>query len=107
MFDTGSTNTWILNKNTKANGGKKIDGSFDDSKSRTFKMITPRKEHKVHFGSGSLRGNFATDTVTLGPCESGITIPHMNIGNVIVQKNLFEGDNFEGIVGLAYPKLGI
>ena len=35
LFDTGSTNTWILNKKTELGGHKAKEFSFDDAASKT------------------------------------------------------------------------
>lgn len=35
LFDTGSTNTWILNKKTELGGHKQKEFSFDDAASKT------------------------------------------------------------------------
>jgi hypothetical protein len=35
LFDTGSTNTWILNKKTKLGGNKEKEFSYDDSVSKS------------------------------------------------------------------------
>ena len=37
VFDTGSTNTWILNSNTKQKGDNKNPHSFHQDKSSSFK----------------------------------------------------------------------
>ena len=37
LFDTGSTNTWILNKNTPLKEGAEKEFSYDDKASKTNK----------------------------------------------------------------------
>lgn len=52
IYDTGSTNTWVLNKKTEVkNKGKKMF-SYDESKSCSYKK-TPQTA-RIKFGSGSL-----------------------------------------------------
>lgn len=104
LFDTGSTNTWILNSKTDI--GTEKPRSYDNSKSSTFKVAEPAQDANISFGSGNLSGNFVTDSVTLGQCKGGngkITIPNQKFGNVLQQSTIFTGRNFEAIVGLAYP----
>ena len=70
LFDTGSTNAWILNVKTPLSGGAKAEFSFDESKSSTYKAVSPKQGAEITFGSGSLSGYFVTDTMTLGSCSS-------------------------------------
>ena len=104
LFDTGSTNTWILN--SKVDLGAEKMRSYDDKASDTAKR-TSQKAH-INFGSGSLSGTFMTDDIRLGSCDSkhgSIHISQMKFGDVEKQKTIFTGTNFEAIVGLAYPAL--
>jgi len=55
-------------------------------------------------------GHFVTDDVRLGTCDgeksSGqIHIKNQKFGNVEKQKTIFRGNNFEAIIGMAYPEL--
>ena len=107
LFDTGSTNTWLLNKNTDIGGATK-EFSYDDSKSKTAKKLEQRAA--IQFGSGALMGHFMTDDLRLGSCDgeksSGqIHIKNQKFGNVEKQKTIFTGNNFEAIIGMAYPAL--
>jgi len=71
LFDTGSTNAWILNKKTPLSGGAKSEFSYDETKSSTYKPVSPKQGAEITFGSGSLSGYFVHDTMTLGQCSSG------------------------------------
>ena len=42
LFDTGSTNSWVLNSRVELPGGAEKEYSYDDSKSCTAK-ITPQR----------------------------------------------------------------
>jgi hypothetical protein len=48
-----------------------------------------------------------TDDIRLGTCDgksSGqIQIKNQKFGNVKYQQTIFKGDNFEAIIGMAYP----
>jgi cathepsin D len=105
LFDTGSTNTWVLNKKTPINGEKEF--SYDDTASCSAKKLPQRA--MIQFGSGALAGHFMTDDVRIGTCDgqsSGqIHIKNQKFGNVEKQKTIFTGHNFEAIVGMAYPAL--
>ena len=107
MFDTGSTNTWVLNKKTPLSGGKTKQFSYDETASSTYQK-TDQKAH-ITFGSGSLMGHFVTDDMRVGSCDGKSTgqihIKNQKFGNVEKQKTIFTGSNFESIVGLAYPAL--
>jgi len=67
LFDTGSTNTWILNKKVHLPGGNQKERAFDQDASTTFKSSNQRAT--IYFGSGSLAGHFVTDDIRLGSCD--------------------------------------
>ena len=82
LFDTGSTNTWVLNKHTKLAKGAEKEFSYDDEASCTANMT--KQAASIQFGSGALAGHFITDDVRIGTCESGgqIHIKNQKFGNV-------------------------
>jgi hypothetical protein len=106
VFDTGSTNTWVLNENTKLPGDPEKMFAFAQDKSSTFKET--KQEAHILFGSGSTDGKFAIDDIRLGGCDgtSGglIYIKDQKFGNT-ENTDIFNGNNFEAIVGMAYPEL--
>ena len=61
LFDTGSSNTWVLNAKVK-----NVDGpqGYDDTKSTTVQ--TTDQEALITFGSGSLEGHFYIDDMEIG-----------------------------------------
>jgi phytepsin len=65
LFDTGSTNTWVLNAKTDI--GREKEFSYDETKSSTYKPTD--KAAEIHFGSGSLSGTFVTDDLRVGSCD--------------------------------------
>ena len=98
LFDTGSTNTWILNKKTELSNHKEKEFSYDDTSSKTNK----KSEQKavIQFGSGALAGHFFRDDIRLGSCDGSksnrqILIKQQKFGNVEKQKTIFTGSNFE------------
>jgi hypothetical protein len=52
LFDTGSTNLWILNGRTKIENGAKSEFSFKPAESTTFSAT--QQKAMIEFGSGSL-----------------------------------------------------
>jgi len=67
IFDTGSTNTWVLNKNTDLGEGREKQFSYDDSASKT--VTKTKKGAGISFGSGKLAGHFYKDDIRIGSCE--------------------------------------
>lgn len=98
LFDTGSSNTWVLN--TKVFNGK-ID-AFDDTLSST--CVKTERHATIHFGSGDLDGYFYEDTFQIGTGPHAMKIKNQRFGNIEHQHHIF-GDTFEIILGLAYPQL--
>lgn len=102
LFDTGSANTWILNKKVKTHD---LHFAYDDTKSTTAKK-TAQKAY-ISFGSGSLSGHFMLDDFRIGGCEycqstSQLLIKNQKFGDVEKEDSIFR-ENFDAIVGLAYP----
>ena len=102
LFDTGSANTWILNKKVHAHD---LHFAYDEGLSSTAQN-TPQKAY-ISFGSGSLSGHFFVDDFRVGGCEfcqstSQLLIKNQKFGNVEREDSIFR-ENFDAIVGLAYP----
>ena len=79
IFDTGSANPWVISKNARAKN------SFDTSKSSTFVEPAKKEWTNISFGSGTLRGYFATDEVVLGDVDdkaTSLSIPNWTFGVV-------------------------
>lgn len=86
LFDTGSTNTWVLNSKTDLGGSVTKEHSFDTSLSQTVQNTT--QTARIFFGSGSLSGNFITDDIRLGSCDGSkssgqVLINQQKFGNVL------------------------
>jgi len=67
---------------------------------------TPQKAY-ISFGSGALSGHFYIDDFRIGGCDycqstSQILIHKQKFGNVEKEDSIFR-ENFDAIVGLAYP----
>jgi len=64
LFDTGSANTWILNKKVRSND---MHFSYDDKMSTTAQKTSQKAF--ISFGSGSLSGHFYVDDFRIGGCQ--------------------------------------
>jgi len=98
LFDTGSSNTWILNSKVK-----EINGLAYHSEQSSTSQATAQGAD-ISFGSGSLSGHFYVDDLTIGVGEHAIKIKNQKFGNVEEQAGIFNG-GFEAIIGMAYPEL--
>ena len=81
--------------------------SYDDAASTTNRKLN-RPKAKIRFGSGSLAGHFHSDDLRLGSCDGPkgqVLIKQQEFGSVEEQKTIFKGNNYEAIIGLAYPTL--
>lgn len=67
LFDTGSTNTWVLNSAVDLGNGQTKERSYNNLTSSTA-HYTPQKA-QIFFGSGNLAGHFITDDIRLGSCD--------------------------------------
>lgn len=68
LFDTGSSNTWILDSKVK-----RIDGMAYASESSSTAQSTSQGA-QISFGSGSLAGHFFVDDLAVGQGDSAIRI---------------------------------
>ena len=95
----------MLNDKVELKAAK--EHSYKNEASTSF-TATDQKAF-IQFGSGSLMGNFVKDDLRLGSCDGKsagqVHIKGQKFGNVLKQKTIFTGSNFEAIVGMAYPAL--
>ena len=78
IFDTGSSNTWILNK--KVDNIEDLKIAYEDAQSSTSTATDQKAE--IWFGSGNLSGTFFTDDMIIGTGDRAITIKNQQFGNV-------------------------
>lgn len=78
LFDTGSTNTWVLS-NLVDLGGASKERSYNNMTSTTAKATS--QAAKIYFGSGNLGGHFVTDDVRLGTCDGSKSSGQIHIVN--------------------------
>ena len=98
IFDTGSSNSWILNSSVKRLNGLAYDNKASSTAQSTDQAAT------ITFAQGMLAGHFYTDDLAFGNDANKILIKNQKFGNVEEEKDIFNGD-FEAIIGLAYPAL--
>ena len=99
IFDTGSGNLWVTSSRCNSSSCK-IKKSFDSNLSSSYEKIGTGLE--VEFGTGIVKGEINSDKFNLGDIE----IPNQNFGEIIKQEgNVFNSNEFSGILGLAYPSL--
>ncbi|GFE53992.1 aspartyl protease ASP3 [Babesia ovis] len=106
IFDTGSTNMWVVGSTCKDPSCLKVS-RYNASRSSTFESLkNPVKIH-VKFGTGEIEGYPAKETVRIGdtiiPKQTLAVVESEDSGNQ--GANIFDKINFEGIVGLAFPEM--
>ena len=80
IFDTGSSNTWVVNRKALT-GDMSVQFPYSDEKSTTCKK-TDQQAH-IKFGSGQLSGHFYSDTMRIGtPGSTQLVIKNQQFGNV-------------------------
>lgn len=105
IFDTGSSNLWVPS-NKAGFMVKMLHDTFDPSKSSTF--VKSDADFTITYGSGSVKGKQATDTLTVagmdvtkfrfGLCDS-VSMGPANISYYMAK--------FDGILGLGWPKISM
>jgi hypothetical protein len=82
LFDTGSSNTWVVNKKAIKKDDKiDVKYSYNDAKSTT--CVKTDQKAAIKFGSGSLSGHFYSDTMRVGsPGQNQLVIKNQYFGNV-------------------------
>ncbi|SCP06128.1 aspartyl protease, putative [Plasmodium ovale] len=106
IFDTGSTNIWVVSTKCKDETCLKVH-RYNHKLSRSFRYYRPRTNLDIMFGTGIIQGVIGVETFHIGPFK----IKNQAFGLVKKEKgsdeksNVFERINFEGIVGLAFPEM--
>ncbi|KAF6210496.1 hypothetical protein GE061_013602 [Apolygus lucorum] len=95
IFDTGSSDLWVP---SKFSGQCFSNRCYDSAKSSTYKENGRRMD--VSYGSGSMTGFLSEDTVQIGKHD-------IITKQVFGEATDFQGNqnNFDGILGLAFPSL--
>lgn len=109
IMDTGSSNIWVLSKFCQDESclmnrkGEPLN-QFDAASSSTYREVS-RDQVDIRFATGRLQGFSAKESFWLG---NGIEVQQQTCLMITGERgSIFHKFNqFEGIVGLAYPKLG-
>lgn len=99
IFDTGSSNLWIMGKECTSPACS-LHRQFDPKLSKSFKK--KNVEMTVQFGSGRIKGYLGHDTFHLGP----IHVKEQTFGQIMMAEGaVFSALKFDGILGLSFPSL--
>jgi cathepsin D len=104
IFDTGSSNLWVPNKNCTNKLDCLLKHKYDSSKSSTYKA--DGRVFKIMYGSGPVSGVLGEDTVSVG----GIAAKSQGFAMVDVVKGLgtaFAVGKFDGILGLGFDSISV
>ncbi|KAL8433474.1 hypothetical protein ACSSS7_003864 [Eimeria intestinalis] len=106
IFDTGSTNLWVVGSKCTDDTCTKVT-RFDPKKSETFQYTTPPVHLDITFGTGRIEGTTGIDNFQIGP----FTVKQQTFGLVESEGghnqhgNIFKAIDFEGIVGMGFPEM--
>uniref|UniRef100_A0A8C9GNH0 Peptidase A1 domain-containing protein n=1 Tax=Piliocolobus tephrosceles TaxID=591936 RepID=A0A8C9GNH0_9PRIM len=107
IFDTGSTNLWMVTTACKEDSCKKVN-RYDPKKSSSFLQSKTGDKLHIVFGSGTITGTIGTETFRLGKH----VVKNQTFGLVeseskdsLSSENIFDYIDFEGIVGLGFAQM--
>lgn len=107
IFDTGSSNLWVPKVGCTHCGLPFIShkSKYDDSKSSTYEA--DGEDFEIMYGSGSVKGFFSKDQVTLA---QDITIDEVEFAEITDAGGLgmaYSVGKFDGILGLGFTSISV
>jgi len=103
IFDTGSSNLWVPAKNCSWHTCW-LHPRYDSTKSQSYKP--DGREYNVQYGSGPVKGVFASDTVNVGGIEVAnqlfAQVTDVSFGPLNIA---FAVGKFDGLLGLGFKSI--
>lgn len=99
LFDSGSSSLWVPSRDCVNCGDH--HNMYDSSKSTSY--VENGEEFSIGYGSGSLTGYLATDTLTV----AGLTIQNQTFAAANQTSSFFKTLESDGLMGLGFVNIAI
>jgi cathepsin D len=100
IFDTGSSDLWIPSSSCTVKACE-TKNTYDSSASSTY--VKDGKAFEIEYGTGSVSGTLAKDTVSLG----GLAVTDQTFAETTKETNEYFGSSvpYDGILGMGYESI--